>query len=76
MGYSFLCLVLTFALSCLLVCLQHASPALDDGFRGNASGNCQDYDYKPAWIARYDEGMITGLGLFTQGGVLTGGVKA
>ena len=49
--------------SCLLVCLQRAHPALDDGFRGNANGNCQDYDYKPAWIARYDEGMITGLGL-------------
>jgi len=31
------------------------------------------YDYKPAWIARY-EGMIIGLGLYTGWGI--GGVKA
>jgi hypothetical protein len=48
-------------LACLLA--TRASSSLMIGFRGNANGNCQDYDYKPAWIARYDEGMITGLGL-------------
>jgi hypothetical protein len=47
--------------SCLLVCLQRAS-FLMMGFEGR-KWKLSIYDYKPAWIARYDEGMITGLGL-------------
>jgi hypothetical protein len=56
---------------CLLACLL-ATSSSDDGLR-DAMEIVKIYDYKPAWIARY-EGMIIGLG--SLHGVGIGGVKA
>jgi len=41
-----------------LACLLATRPSSDDGFEGNTMEIVKIYDYKPAWIARYDEGMI------------------
>jgi hypothetical protein len=49
-----------------------ATSSSDDGLR-DAMEIVKIYDYKPAWIARY-EGMIIGLG--SLHGVGIGGVKA
>jgi len=48
-----------------------ATSSFDDGLR-DAMEIVKIYDYKPAWIARY-EGMNFGLGLYTGWGI--GGVK-
>jgi len=48
----------------LLACLL-ATSSFDDGLR-DAMEIVKIYDYKPAWIARY-EGMNLGLGLYTGG---------
>jgi hypothetical protein len=65
LGYSFLSLVLR--LLELLACLLATSQLLMMVFRRDAMEIVKIYDYKPAWIARYDVGMITGLGS-SQGG--------
>lgn len=44
--------------SCLIICLQHPAVIM---FLRDAMEIVKIYDYKPAWIARY-EGMIIGLG--------------
>jgi hypothetical protein len=54
--------LLTFAgAACLFAC---NAPALDVFLEGRKCKLSRYMITKPAWIARYDEGMITGLGLY------------
>jgi len=72
LGFLFTCLALRcIAWLGLLACLL-ATSSSDDGLRDTME-IVKIYDYKPAWIARY-EGMIIGLGSLHGWGI--GGVKA
>jgi len=70
LGYSFLSLVLR--LLELLACLLATHQLLMMAFSRDAMEIVKIYDYKPAWIARYDVGNDYRLGLYT-GWIIGGG---